>query len=281
MAKYVDDELDELPVVTSKKAAKTTPTPIVETTIEVSDEEAPEDTPDEVAETSTEVDDEFEVGWGDKKTMSYSDGLDRLRPEKGQKVRFAILTAKPKKAYTHYVKGKGNILCLSQTHEDEGSCCAKMPSDSPRVLTAVALILHYSNANLTTAKYEPVDGKMPPIEWKIMYIQMGKANYSDISELPEEGKTPMDIDISMTAKNAKTGSGGWKFGIASSEARWKKNPALVKEVAAALVKFSDNKKLKSKLGKVVSVVEMKEILKAISGSASAEEASLEDIEDLS
>jgi hypothetical protein len=272
MPKFIED--DELASITPTKS---TPPPAEEVVEEVAEEEEVSS----VTVVASSDDDDDDADWGDEKIKSYSDGLDRLRPDKGSSVRFAILAKTDfpsaklmKKAYTHFIDKKGTYQCL-KTEDTPGECCRKLGEDS--YLTLAALVLCYTNAN-KQGRYLPIEGtkSLPPIEWKIMYVQLGKTNYADIDGLPEEGSKVADIDIIMTHKNPN-GKGGYKFTVGASQARWKKNPALVKEVTAAVAKFADGRKLAGKLGKKVNAAEMKLLLASLAAPA-VDEANMDDIE---
>jgi hypothetical protein len=224
------------------------------------------------AATDDSIADELE--WGDEKTMSRSGGLDRLRPEKGKAVRFAIIPwLKPLRALTHFIDKKGTFRCLA-TEDEPGLCCKKLAEDGQ--LTIAALVLHYTNAPSKDGKYRKDEhGRVPPIEWAIEYVQLGQTNYRDISELAPEGKVVTDLDIVMTHKDSGI---GYKFVMATDNARWRQNEALVAEVKEACAKFMDRKKLNSKLGKKVSLAEMKIVLQSL--VAGAEDQSLDDVEEL-
>jgi hypothetical protein len=290
MAKYteIDDELEE--AVAKKKAEPVT----IEAKVEKKEPEAKktaavvddvEDTPaptTKATATSTKKTaasdddgDSDDVEWGDEKIMSRSGGLDRLRPEKGKAVRFAIIPwIKPKKALTHFIDKKGTFRCLA-TEDEPGICCKKLAEDGS--VTIAALVLHYTNAPSNDGKYrKDANGRVPAIEWRIEYVQLGQTNYRDISELPPEGSSVTDIDIVMTHKG---GDGiGYKFTLASTAARWRQNEALVAEVKEACEKFMDGKKLSSKLGKKVNLTEMKAVLSTL--VAGAEDQSLDDVEEI-
>lgn len=302
MAKFteLDEELDEA-------VAKKNPPPTTTTTTEAAAGKEPakktttvaeiEDTPDEDPNFNQEkfnkstvatktgatptskrtvvaADEDEDIGWGDEKIMSRSGGLDRLRPEKGKAVRFAIIPwIKPKKALTHFIDKKGTYRCLA-TEEEPGICCRKLAEDGQ--VTIVALVVHYTNAPSKDGKYRKDEqGRVPAIEWAIEFVQLGQTNYRDISELPPEGQAVTDIDIIMTHKDSGI---GYKFTLGSTAARWRQNPALVQEVREACEKFMDGKKLSSKLGKKVTLAEMKAVLSTL--VAGAEDQSLDDVEEL-
>jgi hypothetical protein len=281
MAKFIeeDDELAAIsPTKTATETKKSTPTtPSAPVEEEVTEEVAEEEEDGAKAQASSDDDD---ADWGDERISSYSDGLDRLRPEKGSAVRFAILhhsefggAKTMKKANTHYIEKKGTYQC-HKTDDKPGECCRKLGEDS--YLTLAQLVLCYTNANKLGRYAAGPDGKLPPIEYKIMYVQLSRTNYNDIGALPEDGGKVPDIDIIMSHKS-NTGKGGYKFTLGQSQARWKKNAALVKEVKAAVEKFTDGRKLAGKLGKKISPIEMKLLLASLAAPA-VDDANMDDIE---
>jgi hypothetical protein len=217
--------------------------------------------------------DDYDVSFGDEKLMSKSDGLDILRPEKGRTVRFALLTnyIPAKRAFNHYIEKKGTYHCLSPEAKD-GVCCQKLGESQPQI---VALVLHYTNANSKTGRYEKVDGQFPPIEWGIQYIRMSRSAFRRISALVEEDGQPTDIDIVMNHRDSGIGYEYSKV----SPARWKKNPELVKEVEAATKIFitDGGKKLLSKLGKRISLLEFRAVLAGVNPSDDADLSVVDDI----
>lgn len=280
MATQFKDELDDLPVSTTT-AAPAAAKPALE------DEEDPKAalaatkaSTKAVAEDDGEAED-LSVDFGDKELMK-KDGLERVRPEKGKAVRFAILGEfiKARMAYTHYIEKKGTFRCLAdrikRAKKDQGGdpqaqgyCCGKLKEDAEP--TIVALVLFYKNADPETGRYE----KGAVLDWDIRYVQLTKANFQSISRLPEEDQTVNDIDIVMTRNNRAF---GYDFTKIASRARWKINPELVAEVKEKVKPYLDGKKLDGRLGKKVTELEMKALISSL--SAGAEDAKLGDVESL-
>ena len=210
--------------------------------------------------------------------MKKGDGLDRIRPENANKVvRFSLLDfLKPRGGRSHFVttkEGKSKRLCLSLQGETV-YCCQKL--DEEGQYHVVNLALEYTNANPKNGKYEKdANGKLPPIEWRIGYVDLSRPNFRSVSGLAEEGDSIYDYDLVM-ALNARK----YEFNVKSRKARWKSNPELVKEVEAAVQRFIQDggKKLASKLGKKTSLIEWKALLAG--AQAGAAEANLDDVEDL-
>jgi hypothetical protein len=205
-----------------------------------------------------------------------------VRPDKGQAKRIAFIkSVTMKSAKSHFVEigtGKdikqGTYRCLSQIGSDEqGFCCQKLGKDGQ--IHIAALVIEYTNADPKTGKYvKGADGSVPPIEWKLGFVDLSGFNMKQIRKLPDEEQTPYDIDIIMTHADRAF---GYEFNRASPRARWLQNPELVKEVEAAAERFRDGKTLIGKLGKRLSPIEWKALL---SGAALGEEAKLENMEEL-
>lgn len=216
--------------------------------------------------------DEYDVSFGDEKLMSKSDGLDILRPDKGKTVRFALLDnyVHAKRAFNHYIEKKGTYHCLSPEKND-AVCCTKLGNSQPQI---VSLVLHYTNANPKTGRYDKdSNGVRPPVQWEIKFVRLSRSAFRRVSSLVEEDGAPQDIDITMNHRDSGI---GYEYNKVSP-ARWKKNPQLVAEVEAALKQFADGKKLLSKLGKKISQLEFKAIL---AGTTQSDEADLSQVDDI-
>ena len=232
-----------------------------------------EDAPTTKAAAKQNVDD-YDVSFGDEKLMSKSDGLDILRPEKGKTVRFALLTnfLSAKKAYNHYIEKKGTYHCLSKDGV-QGICCQKLGESQPQI---VALVLHYTNADPKSGRYsKDASGALPPIQWEIKFVRLSRSAFRRISGLVEEDSKSEDMDIIMSHRDSGIGYEYNKVSVA----RWKRNPALLAEVEAAVKPFlaDGGKKLLSKLGKKVSLLEFKAV---IAGSTQSDEADLSQVDDI-
>ncbi len=206
-------------------------------------------------EESVVVSDDDDCEFGDQKLMYRGDGLDRLRPEKGGAVRFAIVPfLKPKKAVNHFIDKKGTFRCNSND-EGEAICCKTLNSNegSKAALHVVAVVVHYTNAHPKTGKYAK---EVEDTEFEIKFVNLSKANFSDISSLVQEDERVDDFDIVMTHRENKI---GYKFNRVSSEARWKKK-GLTAAVKEACAKFEDGTLLTKKLGKRLTNLEWKALL---------------------
>ena len=209
---------------------------------------------------TVEVSEDDDCEFGDQKLMYRGDGLDRLRPDKGSAVRFAILPfIKPKKAVNHYIDKKGTYRCTS-TEEGEGLCCKALNGDdnSKAQLHIVAVVVHYTNANSKSGKYAK---EVADTEYEIKFVNLSRANFSDISALVQEDETVDGFDIVMTHRENGI---GYKVSRASSEARWRKK-GLTAEIQEACAKFEDGTLLTKKLGKRLTPIEWKALLSTLGG----------------
>jgi hypothetical protein len=254
MAKQFEDE-DELP---KKPAGK-------KGSISLEDDEETGTKKGQVAIVVSEDDD---CEFGDTKLMRKTDGLDRVRPAKGDAVRFAILPGfKPKKAMNHYIDKKGTYRCLT-TEEGEGICCKQLGASD---LHFAALVVHYTNANTKTGKYT---ADQTDTEFEIKYVYLSRTNFADISALVQEDERPEDFDIVMTHRENGI---GYKLSRVSKEARWKKTKSVHNAVLAAAEKFEDGVLLTKKLGKKLNAIEWKQLLSTLEGSADEEDGDNSDL----
>jgi hypothetical protein len=298
MKQFANDELDELPVASSKPATTTATAtedeaeevaiaPAVVTT-SVKDELEDDDEVPAVkshAKPTPEEDEVFEsVEFGDQKLISRSDGLNRIRPDKEKVARFALLPflkgkdGKPlalmgKSHFVDIKDKKGTFRCAPVKSEDETPyCCQKL--DAEGMVHVVALAIHYVNADSKTGMYV----KGTPIEWEVGYVDLSRSNFRSVSALTPEDSSVYDIDIVMSKK---TSGIGYEFVAKTTKAKWKQNPELAAEVEAAAQKFvkDGGKKLNSKLGRKLTAIEWRALLSGLQ-AASGKEASLEDIDDM-
>lgn len=190
----------------------------------------------------------LDVEFGNPKLMERGDGLNIVRPEKNNAVRFALLQ-KARKALIHYVGEKGSLLCLAEQNSEEGAACCQRYGDPQ--LRVVALCIHYVNAD--------ADGRLPKgtvPEIEIGYVRLSQPNYRSISMLPPDERTVYDLDIVMSHRASGI---GYDFIVASSTPRYRA-AGLEKEVERLATPFLDGKKLASKLGKKMTEAEFKAVL---------------------
>lgn len=247
MAKHFEDE-DEQPTKSAKKGAS----------LDEGDEI--EGAKKSASAIVVSADDDCE--FGDQKLMRRGDGLDRLRPAKGDAVRFAIYPSiKPKKAMNHYIDKKGTFRCIT-TEEGEGICCSKLGAPN---LQIVAIVVHYTNANTKTGKYASDNHDT---EFEVKYVNLSRTNFADISALTQEDEKVDDFDIVMTHRENGI---GYKLARVSKEARWKKDKALSKAIQEAAAKFEDGALLTKKLGKRLNPLEWKQLISSLDASDEDEE----------
>jgi hypothetical protein len=284
MKQFANDELDELPVASSKPTPTTT-TPVSAAKAELEDDEVPVKSSTKTSVAPADEEEVFEsVEFGDQKLISRSDGLDRIRPDKDKVVRFALLPflkgkdGKPlaligKSHFLDKVEKKGTYRCAPAKDNETPFCCAKL--DQAGMIHVVALAIHYTNADAKTGSYE----KGVPVEWQIGYVDLSRSNFRSVSGLAPEDSSVYDIDIVMSKK---TSGIGYEFVLRSTKAKWSLNPELAAEVEAEAQQFikDGGKKLNSKLGRKLSLIEWRALLSGHQ-AGSGKEASLEDIEDLS
>jgi hypothetical protein len=271
---FEDDDLDELPA--PKKA---TPTAAPATAAAPAPQATPAPTPT--------ADDDLNVDFGDEKVTSYSDGLDKVNPEKGKTIRCALATdiISPKAAYTHYIETgekKGNYRCLKPLKGNATGkevCCAKLGDN---YLYVVVPVVVYTNADQK--------GSLPkdtPIEWKIGFLRIGRGLFRNIGDLPatlaaaEDAPAdakplqPIDLDIRLS----RLTNGKWDVKALTKKARWRQNPEFVAEVKAAFAPFMDGKKLESKLGRKLDALQFKALIASQSGG-NASEVDMSNIDEL-
>lgn len=147
-------------------------------------------------------------------------------------------------------------------------------------LHVAALVVRYTNADSKTGGYE----KGAVIEWEVQYVDLTRSNYRAVShlidELIEDNPTITVYDIDIVMQHDPDRAFGYQFKRIAQKARWKQNPQLVEEVRLAADKFTkdDGKILKGRLGKKLTLPEWKALLSGV--AAGAEEAKLDDVEDL-
>jgi hypothetical protein len=186
-----------------------------------------------------------------------SDNLHIALPEKDKVMRFAFLPpsvgGKLMAARAHYLDHYGSVRCLASGN-NIGDCCVGLNQTSS--VHIVAPIVHYLNADLSTGKME----WGVPVEWELAYLDMNYTDYRFIERLPDDDRTPHDLDIIMVDAPSE---GEPKYHRISPKSRWTLDPEVQAEVttAAAQMFLQDGgKRLASKLGKNASLHEWMQIL---------------------
>jgi len=217
--------------------------------------------------------------WDDEELLTMGDGFSRIRVEKGSSktIRFSILPfLPPQKGRSHFVSTKdvkGNRMCLA-TKNTVGYCCQKLEEEGR--FHATVLALEYTNADPKSGGYKKdSNGRLPVIEWRIGYVDLSKANFRTVRVLAEEDTVISDYDLVM-----KLDGNHYQFAVKSRSALWKQNAAFAAEVEAACQKYvvDGGKKLASKLGKKMTLIEWKALLATMGGGAA--EATLDDMEEI-
>ncbi len=230
------DELDDAIPVTTKTNTKATTTTVT----------------NNPAPAETEPDDDGVDLIADAEELKAKPTLVSVLP-KDQNVttRFALVPGvKARVANTHFLStvGKGmTVVCPGAGCPE----CAKGGDHNYRRKIA-ALALRYETNN--DGKF-PVGTTVPNIS--IGYVSLSPSAFSEMSICPseDEGETIYGIDYKAVKKNNGI---GWTFGRAGKPVYIKTNlEAVVRELTEP---YADGKMLKSRLGKTVTVLELKGLL---------------------
>lgn len=250
MSNKFEDIDDDLAGIETKIAAKPTTTVAAATTVT-----ADEDDGVDLIE--------------DRESLKAQAGLSSVLPKEAGKVnRFALV--KGYKAYqkaTHYLStvGKGmTVVCPGAGCPE----CAKAGDHGSRRKIA-ALAVKYEVDN--NGKFP--QGTVKPV-LSIGFINMSPTAYSEITECPSENEDIYSIDF----KSSKKSNGiGWNFNRQSNPTAYTKFGMEV-DVAELAAPYADGKILKSRLGKTVSVTELKALLAGGTLVDTSATATLSDIE---
>ncbi len=235
-----------------------------------------------VAEDNESLDTDFD----DEKVYLRPGQLNQCRPDKGKASRFALVPKDwiaPQTAKRHYeeVPGKDGkpfkrgLRCLTPMTAEAAPayCCRTFGKDGE--VNVIALVVHYANADPVTGKYEKdANGVRPPVKFEIQFVRLSQFNMKQIKKLPDEDKTPFDIDIVMTHADRAF---GYEFNRISNSPRWKSDPAVVEAVKQACQRFLDGKVLRAKLGQKLNEIEYKALL---SGRKVGADGKIGDVEEL-
>jgi hypothetical protein len=316
MATQFQDELDDLPVTKAAAAP-------VKSAATMEEEDDPKASMKKTSASASAApaagdDEDLTVEFGDRELMKKTGLLERLRPEKGKVVRFALLTdfVKAQMAFTHYIDKKGTYRCMvdklkrTPIHkcftcgkvaiddpqkgfkkecvcptsifgdpDAEGFCCKKLKEASERQF--VALAVYYKNAGTEDGGLE----KGVALDWEIRYVQLTQANFRAISRLIEEevvdpsGQTrPGTVNDMDIVMSHADKAFGYEFHKKAPRPRFRQNPELLAEVKEKLKPYLDGVKLKNRLGRTVTDLEFKALLSSL--AAGSEDAKLGDVESL-
>jgi hypothetical protein len=236
-----------------------------------------------------DADEGLDTDFDDEKIYDRPGQLDIIRPDKGREAcRFALLPKEwiaPQSAKNHYTEITGSDgklkkvcgRCLTPMGNDveQKYCCQALGKDGS--VQVVALAVHYLNADPTDGSYKKdANGNVPPIKWKIGFVRLSPFNMKQIKKLPDEDKTPFDIDMVMV--NADRAF-GYEFYRKSTSPRWKQDAETIAQVKAAASRFINDggKILRSKLGQKMNETEWKALL---SGKKVGAESKIDNIEEL-
>ena len=279
-----NDELDDLPTATpaatqhaAAAAPAQTPTPKATPSVAA----AVDDEDENPAAPTVEDNESLDTDFDDEKVFARPGQLTKCAPDKGNAKRFAFVPKEwlaPQTAKRHFLElpGKdGKIVkqyarCLTPMGNDakQQYCCKQIGKDGE--VCVVALVVSYTNADPTTGKYE-ANAK---VEFKIEFVSLSQFNMRQIKKLPDEDKTPFDIDMVMTHADRAF---GYEFTRKANSPRWKSDPATEAAVKAAVSRFLDGKALRSKLGTKYNEIEWKTLL---SGKKVGGEAKLDNVDEL-
>jgi hypothetical protein len=204
---------------------------------------------------------------GDYEALKSKPGLPCILPkEQGKTVRFALV--KGVKAFvkqTHFlagVNGKGcTVICPG------GDCpeCKKGGDHASRRKVVALAIKYETNGDGKFA----ADTTKPSLS--VGFVNLSPTAYTELSDCPSEGEDLYSVDFKVSKK---TNGIGWTFNRMSSPPSYLK-AQMEAEVAELVAPYLDGKVLKSRLGKVVSPIEMRVLL---FGSAADESPTLNDLE---
>jgi hypothetical protein len=223
----IPDDLDELPKPTAEALAKAvaseTKTPNATTTVA----SAPSS-----------------IKWGDKNVATVGDGLDRIKTDPGKVIRFALVpTYDPTAAKSHFIgtgERKGLFRC-------PGANCPRCKAGEEARWTVAAMAVQYINADLETGKL-PTDAV--PV-YKIGHLSLSQSNFKAIGELPEEGKSPYDVDFKMMFDGRR-----YTFSVIASTPRYK---ARNEEATILELAKPHAAKLANKVGRAITAAALKAI----------------------
>ena len=232
------------------------------------------------------VDDEnLDTDFDDKRVYDRPGQLNQCRPDKGKAARFSFVPKEwiaPQTAKSHFLEtGSGKeakklrARCLTAlgNEAEQQYCCVALEEDGE--VGVVALVVHYTNADPVTGKYEKdAQGNFPKVEFAIEFVRLSQFNMRQIKKLPDEDKTPFDIDLVMTHADRAF---GYEFNRKSNVPRWTLDPEVAAAVKGACKKFLDGKALRGKLGQKLNEIEWKDLL---SGKKVGGESKLENVDEL-
>jgi len=231
MNKFVDldDELSDVPTKSLKVQASAPSATRAGTGFEVAGQDSDAD-----------------VEFGSEK-YTKSQGFLPIRPDKGQVIRFAFVPGmKLKHGKVHFFDGIGSVRCLSD-NGGNAICCEKSDKLTAAKDKFIGLVFVYNNADKATGKLGP---DVAP-EIVVKPIRLSRANYCEISELPDEDSNVFNMDLRMRYDESR--AFGYKFNRMTTVPLWKQ----VEKQALELAKpYTDADLLDKLLGKKLSKAEL-------------------------
>lgn len=243
---------------------------------------------EEDSKTTVNDNENLDTDFDDERVYARPGQLNQVRPEKGKAVRFSFVPKEwiaPQTAKSHFVEttrdGKASkirVRCLTPlgNEAEQAFCCTATEEDGD--VGVVALVVHYTNADPTTGKYEKdaKTGEFPPVQFELGFVRLSQFNMRQIKKLPDEDSNPFSIDIVMTHADGR--AFGYEFNRKSNVPRWTLDPQVAAAVKGAAQRFLDGKALRSKLGAKMNEIEWKALLSG--KSAAGNSATLGNVDEL-
>jgi hypothetical protein len=152
-----------------------------------------------------------QIDWDEVQAVSYSDGLDRLKTQAGEVIRFAIIPGIPLvSGYVHWIlQGQTKRMYRCNGLASNGWACTTCQSNEKKRLS-LGMAVQYVNANKNTGAL-PAD-TVP--DYRVGYVSLSQPNLNDIVSGPLEGVRPTQVDYVMTFDKRRYG-----FRVVANQAR--------------------------------------------------------------
>lgn len=212
--------------------------------------------------------------WADSRIKQAAAGLERYAPTNpGQGIMFSIVPGAPVvMAPTHYVSAgddddqRGTYICLRHPGA-EPICCDALDQSTVRVNVLAAIYTNTNNAGRLAKGMTP--------EVTVGYIRLSAGNHQTITNMLPDGVEPSEVDIVMT----KTKRPGYEFSLPNPGGKPRYVEAgLQEEVMQAAAKWMDGHALVKRLGKELSVLGWRMLLKRL-GTGGVEEVNFDELND--
>jgi len=203
--------------------------------------------------------------WDDSRIKKAAAGLERYAPTSpGQGIMFAVIPGAPiVMAPTHYVSTgedddqRGTYICLRHLGK-KPICCDALEDPTIRVNVLAAV---YTNANNTGRL---VKGVKPEVT--VGYIRLSAGNHQAITNMLPDGADVTAVDITMT----KAKRPGYDFALLTPGSKPRYIEAgLQDEVMQAAEKWLDGQALVRRLGKELSLLGWRMLLKHLGAEVTA------------